>query len=164
MKLEKGQEDLTLLSEAIFDILENNKLLALSTVFEKKIWTSTLFYSFDKEFNMYFVSEPESQHCQMISKNKVVSGAVYSSNSIWGTDIQGVQFEAIAERVSPASTLIHGASYLERFPVARKFFKSPKDFLSKTASVRLYRLVPQLIQLHDEVTIPEGDPIRRIIF
>ncbi len=164
MRLESGQEPLQKILDAIFAILEKNTLLALSTFAVNEVWTSTVFYAYDKKLNFYFVSEPGTRHCQMIAKNKNVSGAIYPSDSLWGTDIQGIQFEAVAERVPVTSVLFHGAHYLMRFPVAKKFISSPKLLLSDKMAVRLYQITPRLIQIYDEVTITEGEPIRRIIF
>jgi len=164
MRLESGEETIQEVLEAVFAILEKNTLLALSTFADNEIWTCTLFYSYDKDLNMYFVSSPDTRHCQMMSKNNHVSGTIYPPAAVWGTDIQGIQFEALAERVPVPLVPIHGFRYLKRFPVAKKFISSPELLLSDKISDRLYRLTPLLIQLYDEVAIPEGDPIRRIIF
>lgn len=163
MKIDGGNESLEVVLNAINIILKNNTLLSLSTFEVNSIWTSTVFFSYDPDYNIYFISDPKTRHCQMIMNNGKVSGAIYSSKSQWGTDIQGIQFEAQAERVPIFKILSIGAAYLKRFPIAEKFIASPEFFNTDKISSRLYRLTPVMFQIYDEIAF-KPEPIRRIIF
>lgn len=147
---------------AIFSVFNNNTLLSLSTHADDKIWTSVLFYAYDHDMNLYVITDPNSLHGKMIQKNPNVSGAIYSTNSIWGTNIQGIQFTGIAERVSILSTIAHGEYYLKRFPIARKFISSPELLLSDKMKSRLYSIKLKTIKIYDEINFPDGDPARSI--
>lgn len=165
MKLEKGQESVQYVFNLILNILKNNTLMSLSTQSEEQLWTSCVFYSYDvDEVKLYFVSSPESIHCKMIHNNSHVSGAIYSTEAVWGTNIQGIQFKGKAELVPAYLAILKGGNYLKRFPIAKKFISSPEIFLDKLSSVRLYCIDIELIQLYDEVNLSGEDCIRRIIF
>lgn len=164
MRLKSGNESVEFVLNTATKILDENSLLTLSTYSDDEIWTSTVFYSFDKHFNFYFVSDPDSMHCKMIAKNNKVAFAIYSTNTIWGTDIQGLQFQGTAERMPIHKILSCGAHYLMRFPVAQKFIESPEILLSDKTSVRLYSIRPTSMQVYDEITFTEGEPYRWIDF
>ncbi len=150
--------------ESVRKILEQNFLLSLSTYLRGSIWTSTVFYSYDKDLNIYFVSDPNTRHSKMLGDNPNVSAAIYSTNFIWGTNIQGIQLQGNCIKLSAPQTLVHGFAYLQRFPIAQKVFSSPEMLLSEKMSARLFQIKPTLIQLYDEVSLSEDDPIQRIIF
>jgi len=161
MRVEGGIEPVEVVLGAIRSLLANNTLLSLSTFDGNSIWTSTVFYSCDKHCSIYFISDPKTRHCRMISINNKVSGAIYSSMSKWGTDIQGLQFEAKAERVPIREIIPIGAEYLKRFPISQRFIASPELFNTDKISSRLYRLTPTVFQIYDEINF-HPEPIRRL--
>jgi uncharacterized protein YhbP (UPF0306 family) len=160
----KGKESLEYVLNAIRKIIDDNYLLALSTFAHGTLWTSTVFYSYDEDLNIYFVSDPRTRHCKMIENNPEVSLAIYDTNAIWGTNIQGVQLEGHVKKLSVVQTIAHGSSYLQRFPVAKTIFRSPEMLASDRMAARLYQIKPKIIQLYDEVSLPEDEPIQRVIF
>ncbi len=83
------------------NIIEGNQYLALGTVSNNVFWVSPLAYSYDENWNFYFVSLPSSKHCVNLSKNGKVSFAIYDSHQGWGTGV-GLQIEGIVEKVNPS--------------------------------------------------------------
>lgn len=63
---------------AIMDFLKSQHLMSLATL-GKNINTCTVYYAPDDKFNLYFISEPDSNHCQNIAKNSSVAVAIADS-------------------------------------------------------------------------------------
>jgi uncharacterized protein YhbP (UPF0306 family) len=47
-------------------------------------WVSPVLYSFDKDWNFYFVSIPGSKHGTLIKNNKQVAAVIYDSRQLFG--------------------------------------------------------------------------------
>lgn len=159
-----GPDGLEHVLNAIRSIAEKNILLSLSTYAQGELWTSTVFYAIDGDFNFYFVSDPETRHCRMMSENPTVSASIYSTDVVWGTNIQGVQLVGVVKQLALPQTMMHGLVYLRRFPVAQSVFSSPEMLLSDKMNSRFYQIAPKLIQLYDEVTLSGDNPIQRVVF
>jgi len=73
------------LNESIIDILENNKLLSLSTVTPNgKAHINTAYFAFDKKLNLYIITDPKSNHCKNLQKNNSVAASIFkSSQRFW---------------------------------------------------------------------------------
>ena len=58
------------LNESLFDILNHNKLLSLSTVTSKReAYINTAYYSFDEKLKLYIITDPNSNHSINLNKN-----------------------------------------------------------------------------------------------
>lgn len=164
MIVDGGPESLEEVLAPVNALLEANTLLALAVQDNAGCWVATVFFSYDKDLNLYFISDPKTRHGQAIATEPRVAGAIYGSDVRWGTDIQGLQIRGTAERVALHDMLPVGAAYLRRFPIATKFIHSPEWFNTSKISSRLYRIRPSQVQLYDEVTFGSDNPIRRLDF
>ena len=46
----------------IKEVLEKGYLMSLGTVDEGGVWVSDVIYVFDDEFNLYWISDPDTRH------------------------------------------------------------------------------------------------------
>ncbi len=66
-------------------ILEQNKYMIIATCNKDKIpWAAPVFFTYDKEFNFYFLSATDSQHVKNLMENPNVALQVYDSNQPLG--------------------------------------------------------------------------------
>ena len=78
-------------------IIGQNQLVTLATAdMQGNPWISPVVYSYDKKWNLYFVSIPSSKHCQNIRLNGKGACAIFDSRQAWGTST-GLQIEAKIE-------------------------------------------------------------------
>ena len=107
----------------IFEYLGKNRLMTLGTATNNKPWAATVFYAFDKKFNLIFYSRSDTKHCQHIKRNPYVAVVI---NHHWrnadGT-IKGLQITGRASKVSTRD-------YPRIYVLYKKRFKWAEDFAS----------------------------------
>lgn len=150
--------DLNLLAK---EVIEKNQYLALSTVNgNDKPWSCILAYTFDKDFNFYFVSLPTSDHSQHIEKSNQVSFAIYDSTQGFGLGV-GLQVEAVAGVLSqdkiPEITNIYFERKYPHGNISNDFTAGLKNLL-KNGVYKFYKLTPTHIWIND----PNADTDRRV--
>lgn len=146
---EKEKEQIMM---SIKHILEQNMLLTLST-FDKKLnqpCSSTAYYVFDKEFNLYFWSSPDTIHSKNIKQNPKVAVNIFDSKQKWGTFLKGVQMFGKCRPVNNKELLLGGSLYLKRFPKVMQFVKKIFDFNSKELETKMYKIEINKIKVFDE--------------
>lgn len=90
-------QDLTRLA---IEIIQNNQYMTISSADTSgNSWASPVAYSFDNEFNFYWVSVPDSKHQKNIKINPKITFSIFDSHQLWGEGV-GVQIEALATEVS----------------------------------------------------------------
>ncbi len=135
------------LREEIKQFLAKNSALALATTKKNVPWACTLIYAFDKDFNLYFLSEKSSRHCQELEKNPKVAVAVHDMSG----KMKGVQIQGKVSLVPKTKTPFALALFWKRFPWAKKnWVTSPKQLFAKAFKTALYQIRPERIYLLDK--------------
>ena len=139
---------------SVRSILHSNNLLTLSTLDKdtKNPCSSTAYYSFDGDLNLYFWTDPNAQHSKNIVNNSNVAITIFDSTQEWGSLLQGIQLRGTANIVTKKELLIGGALYLKRFPSVSAYVKKILDFHSKKFQSKMYKVEPTWIKLFDEKT------------
>lgn len=83
----------------LFKFLKSHRLMSLATVSDRP-WISTVFFAVDDNFNLIFVSHPQSRHAKEIMNNTAVAVAVFGSDQKTSDDKAGVQIEGIASLIT----------------------------------------------------------------
>ena len=68
-----------LTKQHVLDFLKTNKLMQVATMGDFP-WIATVYYSFDNELNLYFLSSDKTLHVKQIKKNPKVSVAITDSH------------------------------------------------------------------------------------
>ena len=144
MEAEHSPDVIIEATERFHALLEDNKYLVLATESDTKPWIAPLFYAFDKNNNLYFISRHESYHAQHVRNNSSVAVAIFNSTSIPG-QCDGIQLSGTARELTSISDVTHAAKILftRRFTdtESRKQYLDPKLFM-KLSEFRLYEIVP----------------------
>lgn len=108
------------LFQAVRNYLKANRLMTLGTSFKNRPWSATVFFAFDKDFNILFFSREDTRHCQNIKKNGFVSVAI---NQDWGKpgNVRGLQMTGIASKANKKQKGKYYPLYRARFPWADEF-------------------------------------------
>ncbi len=116
--------------------LGRNRLMAISTSANNKPWSATVFFAYDKNFNILFYSHDETRHCKEIRRNANVSIAV---NHTWqrGGGINGLQITGNAKKVGAKDYKKYYALYRKRFKWADRFKADHKLYLVKPREIWL---------------------------
>jgi uncharacterized protein len=106
------------------EFLAQQATLALGTVGDEdgRPQVAPLFFASDDDFNLYWVSSPDSRHSTNIADWNDVAAAVYSPTWQW-QQIKGVQFEGDALPVVDDDERAHAlALYRDKFPFVNDKF------------------------------------------
>ncbi len=152
MKNENSVQEKEKIMKTVKLILEQNTLLTLSTLDKKnnQPCSSTAYYVFDKEFNLYFWSSPNTLHSKNIKQNFKIAINIFDSSQKWGSLLKGLQMFGVAREASNKDLLVGGTLYLKRFPKVIKFVKKIFDFNSKKLESKMYKIIINKIKVFDE--------------
>jgi len=143
------------LFETIEPYLKNVKLLAIAS-FNTQPWIATVFYCYDEELNLYFLSRLVRRHSQEILKNAQVAVAIADQNQIFGNEMKGLQIEGTCMPLSGEEARNAFAFYKQRFPKVEGFM--PEEGLTRYVESfskgeiihRIWKVIPTKIKIFDE--------------
>lgn len=131
-------------------ILARNVLCSMATVTPgNRAHINTAFFSFSKEFELFFLSHPHSLHCRNLATNPWVAITVFSSDQDWTDPSRGLQFFGRCDHTEGRHAETAERVYGRRFP-AYRVWKETLAAKSPGRSYRLYRCVVSTLKIHDE--------------
>jgi uncharacterized protein YhbP (UPF0306 family) len=86
-------------TRALFAYLKSQRLMSLAT-FGKQLSACTVYYAMDRQFHLYVISEPESEHVRNIAMNDQVACTIADSRQHVNAKKIGVQIKGTAHVVS----------------------------------------------------------------
>ena len=101
--------------------LGKNRLMALATSNQNKPWSATVFFAFDRKYNLIFFSRQDTKHCKHIRINPNVSAAINHEWRDTQGNIRGLQITGRVSRVSHKDFRKQYAVFEKRFPWAESF-------------------------------------------
>ena len=134
------------LKQEVLDYVRGHNTMTLATCASDVPWASTVFYASD-DLRLYFLSAPESRHCQNLSGNSRVGVTIQEDYKDW-REIKGVQLEGNVKLVDSVIERAEAmAIYARKYPEVVKLFTSPDSgVLSKAfLKVKFYCVTPTKI-------------------
>jgi len=135
-------------------IIEKNQYVSIaSTDKAGNPWISPVVYSYDDNWNLYFVSMPTSKHCKNIKNNKDVAIAIFDSHQKSGEGV-GLQIEAKIELVKPNDLLsVAKISATRKYPCGGLDFKGTMNFIKsmilKGKKYRIYKIILKTVWMNN---------------
>jgi uncharacterized protein YhbP (UPF0306 family) len=129
----------------VLKFLETRKLMIVGT-YNKLPWSASVYYLFDDNFNLYFVSNPKTKHCLNISKNQKVSVVIVNTEQDPEGEKKGFQARGIAKKVTSVSEIKNIILAWNK----RGFFKVTYNEFKKAWKSRFYRIKLTDIQMFDQ--------------
>lgn len=141
------------LRDLIKDYLVQARLMQVATVSDNQPWTCSVYFSFDQDLNLYWLSLPETRHSQEIYSNPKVAGAIVLPQQPEGS-LRGLQFEGDAFELSDKIQIQRGlACYSDRFSLEAD---RVNKILDDTDGHRLYQIKPRQFVLFDTKNYPQN--------
>ena len=143
-------------------IVEQNQYMSVASSRKANgAWISPVAYAPDANYNLYFVSLPDSLHVRNITKNPHVTVSIFDSRQPWGEG-HGLQIEGKITRVNwPRVPWFARVYFSRKWPYINEklgtYFKSFKKVL-KNHTYRAYQFTPTKIWMND----PDSEVDRRI--
>ena len=129
----------------ILSYLSKYKLVSVGTN-HKLPWAANVYYLFDDDFNLYFVSNPNTKHCKNIARNPKVSVTIADSSQDPNGNKVGFQGRGIAKKV----TSVNEIKEIIKSWNKRGFVALTYKLFSKVWKSRFYRIKLTHIQMFDE--------------
>jgi uncharacterized protein YhbP (UPF0306 family) len=138
------------LIESITNILDNNIILAMSTVQDGNAYINSAHYAYNEHLELVIFTHPQSDHSKNVAAHDSVAAAIWNRPEAWGLDLQGLQLfgtclplvgEALEEAIQ---------TYTARFPAFSNVVRSASDFDARSIPMRMYTLRIERLKLIDE--------------
>jgi uncharacterized protein YhbP (UPF0306 family) len=139
------------LQELIYTYLNEYPLISVASCHQNTPWTCNLYFAFDEELNLYFISKTGRRHSEELRRNPNVAATICKPYSKPFIDpARGIQLEGKAIQIEdPLIAEIAFALYMNRFPDSIKYHKTVTD-VTGAADRRIYQIMPSRIVLFDE--------------
>ena len=128
---------------------EAPELMVVASSQDNKPHTSTVFFCFDDDLNIYFLSAVKRRHSQEILKNPNVSVAIANHGVKWGGVMKGLQIEGTCAALTGEEARKAFQIYAKRFPKA-KVLEEEFSGRSGKGNHRVWKVVPSKIKVWDE--------------
>ena len=142
------------IKQLITDYLKEARLMQVATSQDNQPWACTVYFAFDEDLNLYWISKTDRRHSKEIRNNEKVAGTIVFPHTP-GDDVQGIQFQGIAKELTDKKEAIIGMKYYaERYGVKPERVNT---LLDGSDGHTCYKIMPDLYVLFDEVNFPD-DP------
>lgn len=137
----------------IRNYLDKTRMLQIATSSNGQSWCCTVYYAFDDNMNLYWISTPDRRHSQEIILNPKVSGAiVFSQEPYPEGGVQGLQFEGVAELLSGDEEETASKLYIEQLTREATLLE---DIRSGKNPHKIYKVKPIKFVLFDSLHFPD---------
>jgi len=152
------KKKLILTKKDVLEFLSDKKLMVLATYGDHP-WIASVYYSYDKDLNIYFITTPSTIHGKHIENNKKVAAAIVDSHQKPSDVKKGLQIYGIVERVSGINKINYALRLWKDFLNVQRpdiSFENMKKGLYKGM---MYKLTPKKIKLFDQekFKVPDGE-------
>jgi len=142
-------KNMELTKQHVLDFLKIQKLMAVATYGDFP-WIASVYYTFDNDLNLYFLSSPSTLHCKFIQQNSQVAVSIADSAQSIAKPKKGLQVWGIAEQISDAAKIMHALKMWKDFLGVIDQELTYKNMVTKVVSGRMYRITPKRIKLFDQ--------------
>lgn len=149
---------LVLTKKDVLEFLASKKLMVLATNGEHP-WIANVFYSFDNDLNLYFISNPATIHGRHLEKNNKVAASIVDSHQKPSDSKKGLQIYGIVEKVSAANKIQYALRHWKDFLNLNRPDISLENMKKGLYKGRIYKLTPKKIKLFDQekFKVPDGE-------
>jgi uncharacterized protein YhbP (UPF0306 family) len=140
-----------LTKKMVLDFLAEGKQMAIATYGDHP-WIATVYYVFDGNLNIYFLSSQKTLHVKNILRNQEVAIAIAAGNQPISKPKRGLQMYGVAEQ-------IYG---LEKVKYSLKLWKTNLSVINpaltaKAVNGKMFKVVPKRIKLFDQTLFKVED-------
>lgn len=138
--------------DAVALILKDSYLLSLATLDEEGVWSTILAFVHDEDFNIYWMSEPNSRHSKAIKINPKAAVSL-SSTSKPEDNNMGLQIVGSVQELSGDLPELHSLYFNKKNELLHAPRHEVQGFVEKW-----YKLIPERIDVTYE---PEWSFIKK---
>lgn len=122
-------------------IAENIYMTIATTSINGNPWISPVFFAYDSNYSLFWVSSKDSKHSQLIRKNPQVAIVIFDSRAPEGEG-DGVYFEAKVEELSDESEIKQAMKVLNKRVTKDEFRVKKVGEVTNEGVWRIYKAIP----------------------
>jgi len=138
-----------LTKKLILEFLEKHKLMFVATQGDHP-WIAALYYSFDCDLNLYFLSDPSTLHGKHIELNADVAVAIADSTQHPKILKKGLQIYGQAKQISDTKKVSHALSIWKKSIGYKGAEISYENMMKKVIKGRMYKITPKKIKFFNQ--------------
>ena len=147
--------------KAIIEVLRRAGHMQIATSSGKVPRSTTVWFSYDSDLNLYFMSRNDRRHSMDIYRNTLVAGSIVDPKYMKpGNAVRGITFQGVAKEAKGKDLEKAYIQYSKRFPIISDRIGLVEMSKGKTA-LRLFKVVPRCYALFDEVDFVE-QPLKEL--
>lgn len=146
--------------QILHEYLKSQRLMSVASYNNKKPWTCSLYYTIDNSFNLYFLSEPHSQHCKELASNPNVAVNIADSNQKVTDKKIGAQIQGNAQQLTSVNQIKKVLNAWNNNNPGFDHIINWDNILNNKIKSKVYKITPKLIKfLNEELYGPEGTEV-----
>lgn len=134
------------------EIMEKNIVATLSTCDGNCTHANNIYFAYNNDLEIVFVSDKDTKHAENIEKNDKVSIVVYNEPEAYGSNHQGVQIHGICTQASGLNLVDCWYLYTKRFPVYATMIKNVDQIANKLVKSRIFTVKVTSLKILDVPT------------
>lgn len=119
-------------------------------------WIATVYYSFDEDLNLYFLSNPVTIHCNQIAKNPKVAVSISDSPQAASAKKKGIQIYGKAEQILEKDEIISALNLWRKTLNVQSESYSYEGMMKNLIDGRMYKITPKKIKFFNQEIWEEG--------
>lgn len=141
----------------LLQYLQSQHLMAIATVGDAS-WVSTVFFVADEALNLYFVSDPSSNHGRHIAKNPQIAVAIFDSHQQVSDQKIGVQMKGRAMQLADPESIREALRLWNMHNPGFEHVITDENMEKGTIHSKVYKISPIYAKFFNEKLYgPEGE-------
>ncbi len=141
----------SILNRSIWEILSGTELCAIATIQNKgRSYVNTAYFAYNQKLELFFLSDPESQHCINIRANSSVAVAVYNSRQAWARPKRGLQMFGTCSLAQKKKKTEAEYQYGRRFAGYKSWIRTLTKEEREALRSRFYVIRVSAVKIFDE--------------
>ncbi len=137
--------------QLIKEYLNDARLMQVATSKDNQPWACSVYFAFDDEFNLFWISLPSTRHSQELKANQKVAGTIVLPHTP-GDAVRGIQFDGVAKELTTGEEFHHALElYAKRMNMKEERRQKIADGKDEH---NVYMIKPTLFVLFDSLNFP----------
>ncbi len=120
-------------------------------------WICTVYYTTDKDMNIYFLTSPKTIHGKQIAKNPKVAIAVADAPQAPASSKKGLQIYGVCKQISGMHKVTYAVNLWKKALGVTSSDYSYEGIMKKAISGRMYKVTPKQLKFFNEELWEEGE-------
>ena len=131
--------------------MNSTEFCCLATLGDNGVWSNPVYFAWDEDFNLYFISQPPSRHMKNLEKDPRIAVSIYNTKQSTFDDVVGIQLEGRANILIDKAEIdkARAAYYGRKYPDTARNPKQGEDAYLDNPAWQFVKIIPEYIYYFD---------------